>query len=77
MKLSYFMIQHRLHLHATDSRKPLQKLINRGAVSPVIKKCGYRHPGPPKYPRSAHFVGVALNSRKVFLFFRKIKILTV
>jgi hypothetical protein len=38
-------------------------LRDKGTVFEILEKCGHRHTGAAKYPRSAHTFRVSLNGR--------------
>ena len=47
-------LQHRIDLLATYSRKPLDEVINGGAVLEILEQRFHRHPGPAKDKSTAY-----------------------
>ena len=52
------MVQDRFHIVATDHRKPFQKLINRSAITEVLKQSGDRYTRATEDQCTADFVTV-------------------
>jgi hypothetical protein len=48
------MGENRAGLFATDTGKPLEKVLKASAGFKVLKQCGHRHAGSAKHPGSAY-----------------------
>lgn len=57
------MLQHGAGLLQGDAREQLGKLTDLDAIFKVLEKGRDRYPRTPEQPRTAHALGVALNSR--------------
>ena len=55
------MLQHAARLLLCDARKPLQKILHRGAIFNVLEQGSDRHASTTKYPRTADSISVAFD----------------